>query len=249
MSLLDVAVDQVLEAQQRSGKPLAVMLAGHNGSGKSTLWYSRLAPRLQLPLINADRMLLSVLPEAGPSGLPAWARRLRDTDLDWMHIGQKGVEAFTLLAMTRGVAIATETVFSHWQPRSDGSVSSKIDKIHELQAAGYFVVLVFVGLVSVELSIARVATRVAAGGHDVEELKLRQRFPRSQRAVSAAAPIADATLMADNSLEEAKAFAVCRVQLGHEVLYDRRDQARTPAPIRAWMDVVSPRETPRVRRR
>lgn len=182
MSTLDAAVDQVLEAQCRSGKPLAVVLAGHNGSGKSTLWYCRLAPRLQLPLINADRMLLSVLPEAGPSGLPAWA------------------------------------------------------------VEGYFVLLVFVGLAHVDLSIARVATRVAAGGHGVDEQKLRHRFPRTQQAIASAADVADATLMADNSLDESRAFTVCRVQIGSNVLYDCRDGPRTPSPILSWMEVVSPRK-------
>lgn len=241
MSTLDAAIDQVLEAQVRSGKPLAVVLSGHNGSGKSTLWYSRLAPRLQLPLINADRMLLSVLPEADQSGLPDWAVMLRDTDHDWMAIGQKGVEAFTLVAMTRKVSFATETVFSHWKRRDDGTVESKIDKIQEMQKEGYFVLLVFVGLANVELSIARVATRVAAGGHAVEEQKLRDRFPRTQQAIAAAAFVADATLMADNSLEESKAFAVCRVQVGEVVLYDRRDRRRTPRPIESWLNVVSPR--------
>lgn len=242
MSTLDAAVDQVLEAQCRSGKPLAVVLAGHNGSGKSTLWYCRLAPRLQLPLINADRMLLSVLPEAGPSGLPAWAVELRDGDRDWMAIGQKGVEAFTVVAMTRKVPFATETVFSHWQRRADGSVSSKIDKIKEMQREGYFVLLVFVGLAHVDLSIARVATRVAAGGHGVDEQKLRHRFPRTQQAIASAADVADATLMADNSLDESRAFTVCRVQIGSNVLYDCRDGPRTPSPILSWMEVVSPRK-------
>jgi predicted ABC-type ATPase len=36
---------------------VAFVVAGHNGSGKSTLWYERLADRLQIPLINADRLI------------------------------------------------------------------------------------------------------------------------------------------------------------------------------------------------
>ncbi len=50
-------------------KPVAFVLAGHNGSGKSTLWYQRLADGLKLPLVNADRLTMSILPE--PSGVPA----------------------------------------------------------------------------------------------------------------------------------------------------------------------------------
>jgi hypothetical protein len=43
-------------------KPLAIVLACHNGSGKSTLWYDKLADQLKIPLINADRLTLSILP-------------------------------------------------------------------------------------------------------------------------------------------------------------------------------------------
>ena len=43
-------------------KPLAIVLAGHNGSGKSTLWYDKLADQLRIPLVNADRLTLSILP-------------------------------------------------------------------------------------------------------------------------------------------------------------------------------------------
>jgi len=50
-SLAD-GVGEVLKAQAESGKPLAIVLAGHNGSGKSTLWYKQLAPTIQIPLIK-----------------------------------------------------------------------------------------------------------------------------------------------------------------------------------------------------
>ena len=63
MTELAEAVDQVLQTQIASGKPLAIIVAGHNGSGKSTLWNERLAPELNIPLVNADRMMLSILPE------------------------------------------------------------------------------------------------------------------------------------------------------------------------------------------
>ena len=56
------AVHAIRAEQQRSKKPLAIILAGHNGSGKTTFWYGVLADILQIPLINADRMMLSVLP-------------------------------------------------------------------------------------------------------------------------------------------------------------------------------------------
>jgi predicted ABC-type ATPase len=160
---LSDAVDRVLLERRKSGKPLAVVLAGHNGSGKSTLWYRRLAQQLQIPLINADRMMLSVLPvptEQEP--LPQWAVRLRDRDESWMAVAQKGVEAFAAHAIGVQVPFAMETVFSHWKKLPNGKVQSKVDLIKKFQKAGYFVVLLFVGLANKQLSIARVNTRVSA---------------------------------------------------------------------------------------
>jgi predicted ABC-type ATPase len=84
---LETAVEQILKAQSATKKPLAIVLAGHNGSGKSTMWRKTLSGQLQIPLINADRMMLSILPEADSSGaLNDWARLLRDTDQNWMRV-------------------------------------------------------------------------------------------------------------------------------------------------------------------
>jgi predicted ABC-type ATPase len=99
----------------------------------------------------------------------------------------------------------------------------KTDTIVNLQNAGYFVVLMFVGLVSAEMSILRVATRKAQGGHDVPLNKLRTRFPRTQKAIGIAAPIADMTLMFDNSRDFEHAFSLVRAQRGKTVLFDCRD--------------------------
>jgi hypothetical protein len=71
--------------------------------------------------------------------------------------------------------------------------------------------------------------------------KLVERFPRTQRAIRHAASIADATILSDNSLDEETAFAVCRIQLRNEEVFDlRRREAAPDAAIRAWLDVVSP---------
>src|SRR5690242_16578283 len=129
MMPLDDAVRKVQTSQQQANKPLAVVLAGHNGSGKSTMWYRRLAGTFQIPLINADRMMLSILPEEKKAPLPQWARHLRDNDASWMQVAQKGVEGFVALAMAQKAPFAMETVFSHWRKRSDGSFESKIDRI------------------------------------------------------------------------------------------------------------------------
>ncbi len=233
------ALFRLFDAQRSSAKPLAIILAGHNGSGKSTFWRKDLAPAMRMPLINADRMMLSILPEPP---LPSWATSLRDRDASWMKIAQKGVEAFVAQAMAHGAPFAMETVFSHWRVGPDGMVESKIDLIRQMQSAGYFVLLIFVGLTNADLSVARVATRVAEGGHAVQTKKLRERFPRTQLAVARALTVADAALLTDNSRTEAKAFLPCQVRLRAEVLFDLRNQPRRPpAEILAWLDRVAPR--------
>lgn len=237
---LRLALAQISEAHRESGKPLAVVLAGHNGSGKSTFWLKELAATMQLPLVNADRMMMSILPDPP---LPDWARTLRDEDESWMSIAQKGVQAFVAQAMAHGAPFAMETVFSHWRERPDGTVESKVDTIKEMQAAGYFVLLIFVGLSSQQLSVARVSTRVESGGHAVSIDKLMSRFPRTQKAIRAASSVADGVLLTDNSRTEDHAFTVCHVRLADTRVYDVRDLApRTPREISAWLDVVAPRE-------
>jgi len=236
------AVEQVLAAQKRTQKPLAIILAGHNGSGKSTMWRKSLSNQLRIPLLNADRMVLSILPEPDSSGaLIDWAQELRDTDLGWMQVAQSGVTAFAAQAMRARVPFAMETVFSHWKVHEDGTVESKLDLIRDLQDAGYFVLLFFVGLANVDLSILRVMTRVAEHGHDVAQDKLIERFPRTQRAIRAAAAIADATIFTDNSRSEKQAFTVCRVQLGEDAIFDLRNAGESvPRVIREWLEKVSP---------
>jgi len=207
------------------------------------MWLRSLAPTLRIPLINADRMFLSILPEASEGGhLARWAAELRDTDQQWMRVAQLGVQAFVGHAMDAKIPFAMETVFSHWRETPDGRIESKIDLIRDMQAAGYFVLLLFVGLSNAELSILRVRTRVFSGGHDVEEAALRSRFPRTQKAISAAIPVADAAILADNSRAEDQAFTVCGVRLGTRSLYDIRDAESVPPAISAWIDQVIPRE-------
>ena len=158
-----------------------------------------------------------------------------------MRVAQQGVQAFVGHAMAARVPFAMETVFSYWEERADGLVLSKIDLITYLQAAGYFVLLVFVGLHSAGASISRVDTRVREGGHGIPVETLRRRFPKTQRAIAAALKVADASILTDNSRSPTEAFTVCRVQMGPMPLFDIRRGGRKPAQVvSAWLDVVAP---------
>lgn len=237
------AMDVIVSKQKAAGKPLAIVLAGHNGSGKSTFWYEKgIADSLQIPLINADRMMLSILPDPNKYGhLPEWAQKLRDTDHAWMKVAQRGVFEFVETAKAQRVLFALETVFSHWKENPDGTIESKIDVIKGLQRAGYFVLLLFVGLASVALSIGRVATRKKEGGHDVPYRSLVARFPRTQKAIRAAIPVADAALLVDNSRTKARAFTLCAARIRQKKLFDIREEPKAvPAEILEWLKVVAP---------
>jgi len=164
------------------------------------MWRKSLSDVLQMPLINADRLTMSILPEVpDPRQLPSWAAELRDSDPLWLRVTQQGVASFVGHAMAAKVPFAMETVFSHERNLGDGRVETKIDLIRDMQTAGYFVLLFFVGLTNADLSVLRVQTRVLEGGHGIPEPRLRERFPRTQRIVGQASIVADATIMADNS--------------------------------------------------
>jgi predicted ABC-type ATPase len=247
---LQALLRRELQGQER---PPAVILTGHNGSGKSTLWYQLLANELKMPLVNADRLTLSILPETCGDGgvldLPQWAQTLRDTDERWQRVSQSGVRLFRQVIMEQRLPFAFETVFSHWKLLPDGTYESKIDDLKQMRQAGYFVVLIFVGLTAPELSMLRVRSRKALGGHDVPTDKLLERFPRTQAAISHAAPLADLTLMVDNSLWDHQ-FQFVRAQRKRSVLYDARDPAyATDAAVLAastpWLEKVAGPYLPR----
>lgn len=197
--------------------------------------------------------MMSILPDANPKTghLPTWAQKLRDDDERWQVLSQEGVRVFKRLVMEHRMPFAFETVFSHWKLLPGGGHESKIDDIRAMQAAGYFVVLLFVGLMSVDFSVLRVSTRKQQGGHGVDHSKLIERFPRTQAAIGHAAPAADMTLMFDNSRTEKNAFTLVRAQKKKSVLFDARDPRFVVDPellavCNPWLEnVVGPFKPPR----
>jgi predicted ABC-type ATPase len=152
---------------------------------------------------------------------------------------------FLGLIMAEHMPFAFETVFSYLIEHEDGSYRSKEELIVTLQQAGYAVAILFIGLASAELSALRVATRRLQGGHDVPKDKLIKRFPRTQEAIRLAAPVADMTLMFDNSRGVESAFSLVRVQTGNHVVYDCRDRkygedAGLVDVAASWLGKVAP---------
>ena len=131
-------------------RPVIVALAGPNGAGKSTFYRAHLA-EAGLRFVNAD--VLSRELRIGPYEAAKVADSLRRELV-------KQRESFVF-----------ETVFS--DPARD-----KLAFLKDAAAAGYTVILCFIGISGPATSEQRVAMRVSQGGHDVPADKLQTRYPR-----------------------------------------------------------------------
>lgn len=131
-------------------RPVIVALAGPNGAGKSTFYRAHLE-QAGLRFVNAD--VLSRELRIGPYEAAKVADSLRRELV-------KQRESFVF-----------ETVFS--DPAGD-----KLAFLKDAAAAGYTVILCFIGISGPATSEQRVAMRVSQGGHDVPTDKLQTRYPR-----------------------------------------------------------------------
>lgn len=92
--------------------------------------------------------------------------------------------------MQHGSSFSYETVMSH---------RSKVDFFGRARAEGYKTYLYFVCTNSAELNVARVRSRVRAGGHPVPEDKIRERYIRSLELTREAIANAYRAYLFDNS--------------------------------------------------
>ncbi len=155
--------------------PTLTVVAGPNGSGKSTLTKWNRETFQTLPVLDPDAVARS-LSASGSVGSAIDAGRAVLTMAD------------QLLADRRSFVVETTL-----------SGSTYIRMMQRAKAAGYQLVLLFVGTHSVEINLIRVQNRVIKGGHDVLEEDQRRRFERSMRNVQAAFHLADDASLYDNS--------------------------------------------------
>ena len=169
-----------LRAAAADERPVLIVLAGPNGAGKST-FFAEYLHGLGLLFVNADH-IARMMRDAGPGVAPAQLDRRAFEEAERLRAD--------LLELRFG--FCTETVFSD-------PAGAKLDFIERARAAGFVVLLVFIGLASPALSVARVATRVARGGHDVPNDKLIARFPRTLKNLRGAVSTVDKAFLLDNS--------------------------------------------------
>ena len=135
-----------------------LIIAGPNGAGKTTFARSFLTEEAQCPrFINADLIAAGLSPVA-PEAMAVKAGRLMLEEIED--------------CVANGESFAFETTLSGVGYRQ---------RIRPWRAAGYHVSLFFLCLPDAETAIARVATRVRQGGHDIPEDVIRRRFAAGLR--------------------------------------------------------------------
>lgn len=151
--------------------PWFVLVAGINGAGKSTFAQDPKSIRElcgltgaadEIEIINPDVITKKILREDPQLSLDDANQLAADAcEARVRHLVAGASRSFVI-----------ETVLS---------TDKYKDIVKQAQDKGFRFLFVYVALASVEEAIARVALRVAKGGHDVPADKIRKRWPRSFR--------------------------------------------------------------------
>jgi predicted ABC-type ATPase len=156
-------------------QPILLMVAGPNGSGKTTLTTTLRESGVNLGVyINPDDIAAGLSGDYDKRVLEAQetANKIRDKCLD------------------EKVSFSFETVMSH---------PSKIEILKRAKARDFLVIVYFVSTSDPRINVARVAQRVASGGHSVPEDRIIARYARTMAQLPDAVAAADRTYLFDNS--------------------------------------------------
>jgi predicted ABC-type ATPase len=159
-------------------RPTLTLIAGANGSGKTTLtrWNSELFR--DIPILDPD-VVANTLQATASVLFPIAAAR---------HVLKSVAEH-----LKRGESFAVETTLAG---------KSYLQVMLDARNRGFEIVLVYIGTENVEKNLARIRSRVLAGGHDVPKRDVRRRYRRSFENLPAAIERADHTILFDNSTED-----------------------------------------------
>lgn len=188
------------------------VLAGVNGAGKSSIG-GHLLKRAGLDWFNPDTYARELRALTGCSQIQAnaaaWQEGLRRLDE----------------ALARGHPHAFETTLGG---------TTIAERLHAASAT-HAVMVWYCGLATPELHIERVRARVAVGGHDIPEAKIRERWERSLRNLIALLPRLARVQVYDNSATAAPGAPVADPQHVADIQAGRlrwptsaADLARTP---------------------
>lgn len=166
-------------------RPFIIVLAGVNGAGKSSVLSALLVDE-GLDCYNADQYAAALVRELGVSLAEANGRA-------WQH-GKSLLER----AMATKGNHAFETTLG----------GSTIARLLREASKTHDVLMLYCGLASPELHIARVAQRVAHHGHPIPEEKIRERWNTSRANLVQLLPVLARLQVFDNSRS---------VEPGHDV--------------------------------
>ena len=162
--------------------PWLILIAGPNGAGKTTLTGDRdfqnalaLFPGGPVRLFNPDdaaKVYYASNPGVTFAAANYWAAN--------------AIPAHVIQCIDAGENVAVETVLS------SEKYEPIIDRAHK---SGYQVGLIYLALASAKVSKARVANRVAGGGHPVPEDRIPARWQRSMDRLVKLAPLMDGLLL------------------------------------------------------
>lgn len=112
--------------------------------------------------------------------------------------GMSNEEAARLADEKRYASIAAKEDFTFETVLSS---KYKLDILEKAKAEGYFIKCIFVLTVDPFLNVARVETRVASGGHDVDKEKIVKRYYKSLDNIKKLMEICDILHVYDNTIE------------------------------------------------
>ncbi len=159
-----------------------VIIAGPNGAGKTTFAREFLPNEADCPVfVNADLIAAGLSPFDPEAAALRAGRIMLDEILG--HV--RRLESFSFETTLAGLTYAR--MIPLWR------------------GSGYRVKLVFLQLPSEEVAVARVAARVAQGGHNVPEAVIRRRFRSGVRNFEVIyRPLVDSWSLYDNSGQRPK---------------------------------------------
>lgn len=197
-------------------RPFLFVLAGVNGAGKSSVGGALLAEH-GLDWFNPDSFARELMHQLG---LPAQEANA----MAWEH--GRGLLA---AAIAEGRNHAFETTLG----------ASTIPAMLERAADTHDVFMLFCGLSSPEQHIARVRARVAQGGHDIPEARIRERWVASRLHLVGLLPRLAQLQVFDNSAEVAPGEdipdPVLVLQMcGGALLFPQPQDAAALAATPAW---------------
>jgi len=203
-----------------AARPFIFVLAGVNGAGKSSVGGALLAEH-GLSWFNPDSYARALVAQLGLDVEEANGRA-------WQY-GREQLEQ----------AIAQRTSFAFETTLGARTIPSLLTQA----AATHDVVMIFCGLASPELHLARVRFRVTHGGHDIPESKIRERWIASRANLIRLLPVLARLQVFDNSApadadgDIPDPLLVLEMQ-GGRTLYPLPDDARVLAATPEWARAV-----------